>query len=114
MISFSGLYFRGPLARCLRIAGVVTHTFARLASRLSGSTVAGWGLNPQDGGPIFRASSHPPFLSDQDFLVALPSRSWLGGASSGGEVVREDRQNAHLPRGKLTRATDKPTERWMG
>jgi hypothetical protein len=54
--ALSWLDRRGPFARRLRIAGVVTSTVARLATGLWGSTLAGRASHPPDDIPEFRST----------------------------------------------------------
>ena len=55
----------------LRIAGAVTGAVARLAADLPGSALVGQDFHLLDDFSDFQVSrSRPPFLSDQDFLVA--------------------------------------------
>jgi hypothetical protein len=55
---------------CLRIAKTVTRAGARLTTNLPGSALVGWDSHPLDDTLIFKEGSHPPFPSDQPFLVA--------------------------------------------
>ena len=56
---------------CLRIAGRVAASVARLATGWAGSPFAGRGSHPLDDKPSFMRTSRSSFLSDQPCLVAL-------------------------------------------
>ena len=55
---------------CLRINEPITRNAARLASGPPGSALAGWGSHPLDDSSDFVELSSPPFVSDQQGLVA--------------------------------------------
>src|SRR5262249_54097318 len=55
---------------CLRIASLVTHAGARLATDLLGFTLVGRASHPLDSKLSFKDLSHCPLPSDQDLLVA--------------------------------------------
>ena len=71
MISFSGLLFpTAHLLAHLRIAVVVTHSVARLATDLLVSALVRRALHPLDGSSEFQdMPKNLSFLSDQPFLV---------------------------------------------
>jgi len=56
---------------CLRFAGLVAETVARLATGSGGLPLAGRASHPLDDKRSFMESSHPPFPFDQQGLVAL-------------------------------------------
>ena len=56
---------------CLRFAGLVAETVARLATGSGGLPLAGRASHPLDDERSFMESSHPPFPFDQQGPVAL-------------------------------------------
>jgi len=62
---------------CLRFAGLVAETVARLATGSGGLPLAGRVSHPLDDKRSFMKSSHPPFPFDQQCLVALKRLSVL-------------------------------------
>ena len=89
-----------PLAY-LRIADAVTNAVARLATDLPGSALVGQDFHLLDDFSGFQVGrSQPPFLPDQDFLVApsaAPPRSLAPGTDRGRLVglVERHRPDGH-------------------
>ena len=71
--SFRGCFPTAHSLACLRIAGCVTASVARLATGWAGSPFAARGLHPLDDEPNFMKSSHTSLPSDQPCLVAPKS-----------------------------------------
>src|ERR1017187_5056750 len=89
-LGFRGCFPMGHILVCLRIAVVVTHAVARLATDLRDCALVGRDSHPLDGNFRISRASEFSFLSDQPFLVAttLPSPEGRGWSTQGIDLSR--------------------------
>src|ERR1017187_2394386 len=79
-LGFRGCFPMAHILVCLRIAVVVTHAVARLATDLRDCALVGRDSHPLDGNFRISRASEFSFLSDQPFLVAtIPAFSPQAG-----------------------------------